>query len=681
MVCDIIVAMKTILVLAPTPVLPDAIRPLLSPEEYRLVHRTDLSDVEPLAKASFLDACIVDAEEGDVRALWMIEKFRQLAPGTPIIVFRGPTWEWEEEAYLKGVSAVLSKPIRGRLLVSMLQRFAKPAGPTIPPARPLPARIPPAPIVRPTYEITSASQQALQVLRRFSEVLTHSLNAEAMLRQFLLFLREILGINRSVIFLRYSAGSFGMANPDSRQLRPAAATGLVPVALENLELSLDSGIGGFVHSTGRLLRRDSDEANEHEIQKEFQLLGAQLAIPILDRQTLMGIALFDERLTGEPLLNHELELIFHLLEQLGLALKNIWLHEQVVVNHQMMTDVLRELTSACVVVNRELKILHANKAARNLFSRPGRRGIELEFSDLPAAIGSKVYQVLNTGTGIAPFRYQAPEDPQSAFNVSVVPFQQQNGVLPNSVLLMVEDRSREEQLRRLEVETANLRLVKTMADRLAHEIGNALVPLSTYQQLLGDKYKDPDFRAGLETAMADSVKRISRLTSQMRFLARDTLVAKEALPLAQLLEDAFQEAQKYQPLKSANLKMDKREQPIVLAGDRAALKHAVAEVMLNALQANPTNAKVEVRTHLDSGEKGSHWVHIDIVDNGPGFSPEALKKVPEPFFTTRNVGLGLGLAVTRKIVETHHGKLEVIDGRKDRPSTVRISLPLDATAA
>jgi signal transduction histidine kinase/CheY-like chemotaxis protein len=673
--------MKTILVLAPTPVLPEAIRPLLSPEEFRLLHRTDLSDIEPLAKGAFLDACIVDAEEGDVRALWMIEKLRQLAPNTPVIVYKGATWEWEEEAYLKGVSAVLSKPVRGRLLTSMLQRFGKPALPQAPAPRALPARVPPAPLARPAYEISNNSQQALQVLRRFSEVLTHSLDAEAMLRQFLMFLREILGINRSSIFLRYSAGSFGIASPESRQLRSAAAIGLVPATLGTFELSLDSGIGSFLHATGRVLRRDSEEASDPDIQKELQLLGAQLAIPILDRQTLIGIAVFDGRLTGEPLLNHELELIFHLLEELGLALKNIWLHDQVVSNHEMMAEVLRELTSACVVIGKDLKILHANKTARNLFSRPGRRGVDIEFTDLPAALGSKVYQVLNTGTGIAPFKYQPPDEPLSIFNVSVAPFQQQNGGLPNSVLLIVDDRSKEEQLKGLEVEAANLRLVKTMADRLAHEIGNALVPLSTYQQLLADKYKDPDFRAGLETAMADSVKRIARLTSQMRFLARDTLVAREALPLAQLLEEAFQEAQKHQPLKSANLKIDKRDQPIILAGDRAALKHAVAEVMLNALQANPNNAKVEVRTHLDSGERGSHWVHIDILDNGPGFSPEALKKVPEPFYTTRNVGLGLGLAVSRKIIETHHGKLEVIDGRKDHPSIVRISLPLDATAA
>ena len=66
-------------------------------------------------------------------------------------------------------------------------------------------------------------------------------------------------------------------------------------------------------------------------------------------------------------MNVELELIFHLLEQVGLALRNIWLHDQLAGNHEMMTDVLRELSSACVVVGRDLKVLHANKAARAAF--------------------------------------------------------------------------------------------------------------------------------------------------------------------------------------------------------------------------------------------------------------------------------------------------------------------------
>ena len=65
-------------------------------------------------------------------------------------------------------------------------------------------------------------------------------------------------------------------------------------------------------------------------------------------------------------------------------------------------------------------------------------------------------------------------------------------------------------------------------------------------------------------------------------------------------------------------------------------------------------------------------------DNGSGFSPEAAQKAAAPFFTTRNVGLGLGLTVTRKIVETHHGKLEIVSPKSGHAGVVRISLPLEA---
>jgi nitrogen fixation/metabolism regulation signal transduction histidine kinase len=69
-------------------------------------------------------------------------------------------------------------------------------------------------------------------------------------------------------------------------------------------------------------------------------------------------------------------------------------------------------------------------------------------------------------------------------------------------------------------------------------------------------------------------------------------------------------------------------------------------------------------------------MHIDVQDNGPGFSPDALKRATEPFFTTRTVGLGLGLTVARKIVEMHSGSLNIIPPKEDQPSLVRITLPL-----
>jgi signal transduction histidine kinase len=221
-------------------------------------------------------------------------------------------------------------------------------------------------------------------------------------------------------------------------------------------------------------------------------------------------------------------------------------------------------------------------------------------------------------------------------------------------------------------------LLKTMADRLTHEVGNALVPLSTHQQLLADKYRDPEFRASLDVALSDGVKRVSRLINQLRYLARDTLASRESFSLSPLLEEAFQEAQRHQPVKTARLQYEHEKQPVIVQGDRAALKHALTEVILNALQANPADAKVIVRMGPDTEGNGTSRVMIEIKDNGSGFAPEAVEQGSEPFFTTRNVGLGLGLTVSRKIVETHHGKLSIIRPENEQAGIVRLSLPLDA---
>jgi len=140
------------------------------------------------------------------------------------------------------------------------------------------------------------------------------------------------------------------------------------------------------------------------------------------------------------------------------------------------------------------------------------------------------------------------------------------------------------------------------------------------------------------------------------------------------------EAQKHQPVKSAK-KPDSGSASIILAGDRAALKHALAEILLNALQANPAEAKIGIRTQTETGTNGLQWLHLDIQDNGAGFAPEAAKKALDPFFTTRNVGLGLGLTVARKIIETHHGKLVIGDAQNGEHGVVRISLPLETDSA
>ena len=499
--------MKTILVLSAHPDFAENIRVTLAVDDYRVVHRTNLEDAEPLLIHGLVSACVLDADLLGVESIWVIERLRRRDAKTPLIAYTANnSSDWEEEAFLRGVNHVLTKPVRGRLLNSVLEKLSAPA------SAPRPVQNIPAgntavftraindPHAAARFANTS---QTLDVLRDFSSILTHSLDAEAMLKQFLRFLRETLSVNRAAIFLNRpcSPQAEAVAPGDSARLRTACATGIAPGLLEHFELSLDSGIGAQLSRLGRILRRDSDECRmDGESQKEFEILGAQVAVPILDRDAIVGVAVFDGRVTGEPLVNAELELIFRLLEQVGLGLQNIWLHDQLAGNHELMSNVLRELGSACIVVGRDLKVLHANKSARRHFGRKNERTGGLEFSDLPQQLGSKIYQVLKTGSALEPFRYEPENSPGTIYSVSIVPFQRGNSALPTSALLTADDLTQSEQLRNLEVEAANLRLVRSMADRMAHEIGNAMVPLSTHQQLLAEKFDDAEFRESLGIA-------------------------------------------------------------------------------------------------------------------------------------------------------------------------------------
>jgi signal transduction histidine kinase len=673
--------MKTILVLSSHPDFAEAIRTSLNAEQYRVVHRHNVEEGEPLLVHGLIAACVLDADLMGVECVWIIERLRRRDARTPIIAYsESPESAWEEEAFLRGATHILTKPIRPRLFNSLLERLWAPPTGQPPPVVPLGntaifARVAADPGAAARF---ANAAQTLGVLRDFSSIMTHSLDAEAMLKQFLHFLREILSVNRAAIFLNHPCSPQAETRlpADEHRLHPVASLGLSSGLLQHFELSLESGIGAMVSKLGRILRRDTDEARmDSEVQREFELLGTQVAVPIPGRESVVGIAVFDGRVTGEPLVNVELEMIFHLLEQVGLALRNIWLHDQLASNHQMMTNVLRELSSACIVFGRDLQVLHANKAARRHFGRKNERTGGLEFSDLPQELGARVYQVLKNGAALEPFRYEPANSPGTIYHVSIVPFQSADVALPNSVLLTADDVSQSEQLRQLELEAANLRLVRTMADRLAHEIGNAMVPLSTHQQLLAEKFSDPEFRESLDRALAGGVKRVSRLLNQMRFLACDAHAQAEVFGMEKLLEEAFLDATQQQPVTGAQLQFENLGKPLVVSGDRAALKHAFSEILLNALQANPKSPHIGVKLHAAGLGAGS-GVTIEVRDNGGGFPPESARKIPSPFYTTRNVGLGLGLAVSQKIIETHHGKLEIIPS----PSgLVRVSLPAEAT--
>ena len=669
--------MKTLLVLGKNPALAAALKAVLDPQSYRLLAKGEVWEAEPLLRPGLIDACVLDADQSTLQPLHLIQRLRRAIPGCPIYIFtESQPWAWEEEAYLEGVNQVLAKPLRGRLFNAILDRLWAAAPPPVGAAAPS-AKAP----GRTDADPAQSMSHTLGVLRDFSAVLSHSLCSEALLKQFLLMLREIMGVNRAAIFLRPPPRSLNpTVDPgEDRQMPSACAIGIAPEFLEHFALSLESGIGGYVFRRGRILKSQSEDALRNvELQKEFELLGAQVAIPILDRESLIGVAVFDSPLTGEPFTNEVLALAFHLLEQLGLAIKNSWLYDQLSANHEMMTDILSQLASGCVVVGRNLEILHANRMARSIFSQREGYVLALDFCELPQVLGSKVFEVLKTGNASPSFKYRPNPAGEKIYEILISPFHRRNANAPSAALVLIEDVTQIERTKSLEIESANLRLMAGMSEHLAHEIGNALVPVSTYQQLFKERWSDPEFRDSLDEAMGDSVHRIGRLAQQMLYLSRDKFEKTEPITAELLVSEAFAMAQNNLKSKSARLVFEKKD-PFNLNGDKAALKLALSEILLNAIQASPEapGKTSETRVRIQRGANGlSKLVQIEIKDAGPGFTADAKRRAQQPFFSTRNVGVGLGLTVSRKIIEAHHGQLDVGCGETGEHGIVCVSLPI-----
>jgi signal transduction histidine kinase len=664
--------MRTLLVITRQPAFAKAIEAALDAARYRIIAKEDAVSAGALLTRGAMDGIVLDVDSHEALAIRSIEEVRALAPNTMVLVFAGAGYQsWEEQAYLLGVSHVLEKPVRARLLHNLLDRALEDRSDQLPVLAQPPT---PAPIVQQIYH-----SRALEPLRRFSSLLVHSLDGRQLLGDALQQLREALGINRAAVFLRRPSAlnTDGVPSTDDHWLRPAHTIGHEPGLIHEFPLSLANGIGNYLYRHARILRADQPDARANrEITKEFATLGSAIALPIHDREMLLGVLVIDERITGGGFADDELAQLFHWLEELGVALRNCWRHEQLAATHGLIDDILGGLGSGCVVIGANCGVLHANSAARRLLLSEPRENSRLDFAEIPQVIGSLIFFVLQKGETVAPFKWKPPGRPGLSCRVTIQPFVVGQSGRPNAALLVLDDITEHERAAQLEIEASKLRLVRQMAWHLAHEVGNAVTPISTMQQLLELQGDDGEVRKEMSAVLASSVKRITRLTQQMNFLSRDwDGRAGETIQLNELIENAYADANSFYPGKKApGLVFDKAATPWNVTGDTKALRHAFSELFLNALQANPENPTITVRAS-EVDQDGTPRLKVEVQDTGPGFSHDVAEKIGEPFQSTRSVGLGLGLTVTRKIIENHSGRVEI--PRTDKaPGIIRVSLPI-----
>ncbi|HEY7529156.1 MAG TPA: ATP-binding protein [Gemmatimonadota bacterium] len=233
------------------------------------------------------------------------------------------------------------------------------------------------------------------------------------------------------------------------------------------------------------------------------------------------------------------------------------------------------------------------------------------------------------------------------------------------------------QRRRLEQRVAQaerMAAIGEVAASVAHEVRNPLFAISSIAQILGMECGANPELAELTRAMAAETRRLNRIVEDLlTFGRRRDLELRPVRPSAIVDEllalNAGLLAERGLVLARADAAPDRE-----LRLDAEQVRQVFLNLLLNAVQASETGGAVRVETGVEQGPDAA-WV-LHVTNGGPGIPPEVRARVFELFFTTKEKGSGIGLAISRKIVEAHGGTL----GFESEPgrTVFSVRLPLEA---
>ncbi len=250
-------------------------------------------------------------------------------------------------------------------------------------------------------------------------------------------------------------------------------------------------------------------------------------------------------------------------------------------------------------------------------------------------------------------------------------------------------------LQRRVTQVETLAALGEMAANVAHEIRNPLGGIGGFAGLLDRKLDKDDPNRKLIKPIVEGVSRLNVIVSDLLSFTRP----QKLNPVKVVLQDTLQEIIDFFCISLGNLDKDIKlethfpDKEIHVYLDSQLFQQIVINLLKNAYDAIEDSGTVEVRIRmnmpeslsdvLDEDEKDEllrmfSYLEIDIVDNGIGIPEETLPKLFNPFFTTKDDGNGLGLAITRKIINLHKGDISVAS-EVNKGTTFTISLPLYET--
>jgi PAS domain S-box-containing protein len=373
---------------------------------------------------------------------------------------------------------------------------------------------------------------------------------------------------------------------------------------------------------------------------------------------------------GDYLTSEDIELLVTVSDYIGIALENARLYrslEQKASEYQSLKDfsenIIESINVGVVVADVEGRIVGWNRALETLVSRSryetiGKRTDEVinqAFLQRLAEHGNLYKQQWNGLT----------------VNFSATSLVDKHGATRGTLIIVdnITDRVRlEDQL----VQNEKLTSIGLLAAGVAHEVNTPLAVISSYSQMLRKDIGPEDHRHKLLEKITKQTFRASEIVNGLLNFSRTTATEFLDVDVHQvihetlsLLDHQFRKAQ-------IRLELNLEAESPVVFGNSGKLQQVFLNLFLNARDAMTDGGQLRIRT-----ESVDSKVEITVQDTGTGISRENIKKIYDPFFTTKAVGkgTGLGLAVSYGIVQEHGGNISV-ESKLGHGTAFKLELPL-----